>query len=157
MASSGPAPAVRPAPHATAGEPHPDDARAESGGGCRSCFLLAAICALLTLLAGVAFLALVRDDAVGLFESFQRQEAAEDLALLADALESWADGHGGRLPDSLDDLDVPAEWLLDRWQRPIRYAPAADRRSARLTSLGADNTPGGEGGDADLDRVVVAP
>jgi hypothetical protein len=135
-------------------EPQRDDAPESSGGGCRACLLLAALCALLTLLAGVAFYLLVRDDVRGLSESFERQAAAQDLGRLASALETWAESHGGRLPDTLDELDVVDVSLVDVWDGPIRYEPARDRRSARLISLGADGEPGGEGLDADIELTL---
>lgn len=156
-AAAGLPPPSAPAPHVVAREPHPDDARSESGGGCSSCLLLLALCAGLTVLAGVVFYLLVRADLSGLGGQFQRELARQDIDRLAGALESWAEDHDGRLPDSLGELDVPGTWLLDAWDGRIRYEPADDRRSARLSSLGADGAPGGKALDADLERVVAVP
>jgi hypothetical protein len=142
---------------AAAREPHPDDARAESGGGCSSCLLLLAICTGLTLLAGVALYVLVRGEVREMSATFQRELAQQDLGRLGSALEGWAEGHGGHLPDGLGELEVPGTWLVDPWEGRIRYEPADDRRSARLSSLGADREPGGEDLDADLERIVTLP
>ena len=147
-------PAAR-APAAPA--PHPEDLRAERGSGCGSCVSLLAICAVLTLIAGVVLYFTVRAEVQPLVEQVQRTSAGQDLERLQGALQSHARAHDGRLPAALDELDVPAGWRVDAWGTPIGYTPGADRRSARLTSFGADTAPGGEGLAADLERDVTVP
>ena len=58
----------------------------------------------------------------------------------------------GRYPDALERL-VPRrlpELPADAWGLPLRYEPSADRKRYRLTSLGADDQPGGSGEAGDL-------
>jgi len=113
-----------------------------------------ALCTGLTLLALVVGWLLVREDARELFEGLERSLAQQELQRVEQELERWAEAHDGRLPDTLEALDLPGAALTDAWGRRLRYDPAPDRRSARLSSLGADNTPGGTGRDADLQRTV---
>lgn len=66
-AEAGLPPARSAAPPASAPEPHPQDATAERGSGCGACLLLAAICGVLTLIAGAALYVLARVELAHLF------------------------------------------------------------------------------------------
>lgn len=152
-------PGVEPKPFiASRATAPPEESGAVRGGGCSSCLLLAAICAGLTLLALFSTWLLVRDDARALFANVQREIVRSDLARIEAALRTWADEHGGGLlPSDLETLRLPGGDLHDPWGEPYRYEPAPDGRRARLLCWGADQTPGGEGPAADLERLVTTP
>lgn len=142
-------------------------ASARSGGtGWRSCLLAGCGC---LGLAGItaAILAFVagrgmRDIARG----FERVMLEADLIALRRALEEYADDHGGRYPERLEDLTQRGggdPWIEvlpeDRWHRPFVFEPPPERDReqgpGRLLSLGRDGELGGAGEDLDLDEAAV--
>ena len=49
-----------------------------------------------------------------------------------------------------------AKTLKDPWNREIEYQPALDGESFKVTSLGADGQPGGEGANLDISAPAEA-
>jgi type II secretion system (T2SS) protein G len=91
-------------------------------------------------------------------------KARADLAVIADALASFALVNDGSVPSELSALWRPdsrglrfidlREPPLDPWDRPYLYEPPSDAvDSFRVFSLGEDGRPGGEGEDADIEIV----
>jgi general secretion pathway protein G len=82
------------------------------------------------------------------------------------ALESYAQGHDGKFPDSLDvlvetgsngrELIDSRDALCDPWGRPYLYEPPSpEHAEPRVFTYGRDGEPGGEGEDADLDSLNI--
>lgn len=99
--------------------------------------------------------------------------AARERLLLGDALRSFAREHGGRPPETLDELlyapgsganayVLGDRTLLDAWGTPYVYerTPTSSGWNVTLTMLGADRRAGGAGVDADavlLSIVLTNP
>jgi general secretion pathway protein G len=123
--------------------------------------------------AGLALIYLVRPSALqGMFSrsnpvEVRRGQALNNLKWIHDALLVYAHEHKGEYPARLDALVVPGasgqtyfgdrrEVPLDPWNRPFVYAPPTPAHpQARITSLGADGKPGGQGEDADIDSDTL--
>jgi len=89
-------------------------------------------------------------------DTWRTARARGDVQALKKACEAWAREHDGAWPRSLAVLAVPGEdgrtplgWRafpVDPWGRPYVY----DANERTITSLGADETKGGEGADEDV-------
>jgi len=97
----------------------------------------------------------------------KRGKALIDIQWIHEALLVYAHEHAGAYPAQLDALVEPGaagksyfgdvrEVPLDPWKRAFRYeAPTAEHPRPRLTTLGRDGLPGGEGEDADIDSDTL--
>jgi len=89
-----------------------------------------------------------------------QRAAAEELALLRQAVDEYALANRGRYPDSLEELrrpDVNGSRFLegqrltrDPWGNLYRYERPTRGSDPRVYSLGADGLVGGRGEDADV-------
>lgn len=91
-----------------------------------------------------------------------------DLAVIGDAIDSYAIENAGHYPASLEELssssgDAPAYFKAsfvgengvpnDPWKRPYRYEAPNDQIGYRIYSLGRDGLKGGEGEDRDVSNL----
>jgi type II secretory pathway pseudopilin PulG len=121
-------------------------------------FVIASIC-------GIVLLLLVLPNVLMTFLE-PRAKALIDILKIKTALESYAQGHDGKFPDSLDvlvetgsnerQLIGSRDALRDPWGRQYLYEPPSpEHAEPRVFSYGRDGEPGGEGEDADLDSLKV--
>ena len=115
--------------------------------------------ALLAAGAGLLALACSRE-----LEGPSRQSIAHaDLAVLREAIQAWAEDHGGELPAELGPLVRPqpdgkhylpagTPALFDPWGRAYLYLRGEGADGCRVVTLGRDGAEGGTGEDADLDQ-----
>jgi general secretion pathway protein G len=103
---------------------------------------------------------------IGYFERSKAKAAEIQIATLAAALDLYrldvgdypSEAHGLKAL-----VEKPADqsaWrgpyitrrdgIIDPWERPYLYAPAAQGKTLSIRSLGADGKEGGEGDDADI-------
>lgn len=80
--------------------------------------------------------------------------------IIQPAIEDYKRHHGGKVPDSLQELTQPSkqnlgeayltdEQIMDAWQQPFVYTKTSSRKF-ELMSYGADGMDGGENDDADI-------
>lgn len=131
------------------------------------CLACAGCLALLVVSTAFVFVALQRGLSQ-VADDFQRLSIEGDLARIRQALERYADEHGGHYPAELETLLAAGqgarafldELPRDPWDRAYRYEPPPDgmRASGKglLSTLGRDGERGGEGVDADLFERVAS-
>ncbi len=97
----------------------------------------------------------------------ETMRAKADVLIIENALDQYAIENQGNYPADLDVLLVEDEHglafldggedaLLDPWGNRYLYEPPGDEiPRPRVTSLGADGLPGGEGKDRDIDTEKI--
>src|SRR5688572_21086713 len=140
---------------------------ARSGGtGWTSCLLAGCGCLVASALAAGLFAFLTGSGLREVVEGNRRVQQEAALITLRRALEEFADDHGNRYPERLEQLAEASgggPWIerlpSDRWGRRFVFEPPPDlersRGAGRLYSLGRDGEVGGEGEDADLDEATA--
>lgn len=109
---------------------------------------------LLLVAVGVLSLGAMMGFVSGVISSTAGKEAATafHIGVIMFGLNAYVGQHGS-LPPALSDLDLPAEVLKDGWGGAFSYTPGEDGKSFKLSSPGADGTPGSKD-DLDLTGVV---
>jgi len=116
--------------------------------------------------AGLAATAVI-PNVVAQVSATNQMRATSDIVAITEAINEYAVVHGGRYPDSLEELVTPDEngrtYLdrdevpLDPWGNPYLYrCPDEQRHKPLVFTLGADGVPGGAGEDRDIDSLELA-
>jgi general secretion pathway protein G len=97
------------------------------------------------------------------FGQAQSTKVKADIKSIVDAIESHRMVNAGKYPESLEEVVNPpggGQGFLksmpkDPWGNTYQFEPKNGSSPMRVYTLGADNSPGGEGEDADVDNITL--
>jgi len=147
-----------------AAEIHPADcqpAAGLTGARRRAGFTIAEMMVVIVIIGLIA--AMIVPNLGAFFGQAQSTKVKADIKSIVDAIESHRMVNAGKYPESLEEVVNPpggGQGFLknmpkDPWGNTYQYEPKNGSSPMRVYTLGGDNSPGGEGEDADVDNITL--